>query len=171
VAFLVSWALLVAVTWVVAEIAWMIAARLDFGLPLAGPRVPFVARQVAIGAVVSWLLLRYFWERHASQEKMQAETEARYRALQARIRPHFLFNALNSVAELIRSRPDTAERMVEDLSDLFRATLEERTRSVSLAEELEVVKGYLRIEEVRLGDKLMVNWDVPNSCCRRACRG
>lgn len=159
--FLACWALLVAMTWGIAELGWVVLSRLDFGLIVNPQHRGFVVRQVAIGAIVSLLLLRYFWERHEWAEQTRAESEARYLALQARIRPHFLFNALNSVAALIRAKPDKAEEMVEDLADLFRASLEDRQRLVPLAEEIETVRGYLRIEEVRLGEKLLVNWEIP----------
>jgi two-component system sensor histidine kinase AlgZ len=125
------------------------------------PRYEFLLRNTLLGAVVSLLLLRYFWQRHEWESQMRAESEARYLALQARIRPHFLFNSLNSIAELIRTRPGQAEDMVVDLADLFRVSLDSRSRLVTLRDELEVVRGYLRIEEVRLADKLQINWAVP----------
>ncbi|MDE2149584.1 MAG: sensor histidine kinase [Gammaproteobacteria bacterium] len=159
--FLACWALLVLMTWGVAELGWLVLQRFDFVLPPIATRASFVVRQVAAGAIVSLLLLRYFWQRHQWAAQTRAESEARYLALQARIRPHFLFNALNSVAELIRRQPDVAERMVEDLSDLFRASLDSHGRLVPLAAEIETARDYLRIEQVRLGDRLTVDWSVP----------
>lgn len=159
--FLACWALLVLMTWCIAELGWLVLHRLDFGPPPASSHNAFIVRQVAAGAIVSLLLLRYFWQRHQWALQTRAESEARYLALQARIRPHFLFNALNSVAELIRRQPETAERMVEDLSDLFRATLGTHGRLVPLSSEIETARDYLRIEQVRLGDRLSVHWDVP----------
>jgi two-component system sensor histidine kinase AlgZ len=163
VVFFVCWALLVLVTLVVSWSAWAIDAVLHLGMPLGESQPEFVIRNVCIGAILSLLVLRYFWERNQWLEQTRAESEARYLALQARIRPHFLFNALNSLAELIRSKPETAEDMVVDLADLFRVSLDARQRLIPLREEIEIVKGYLRIEEIRLGDKLLVNWEIADN--------
>jgi len=160
VVFFACWGMLVLVTLVVSDLAWHMEDLMHVGMPVGVSEWDFVLRTVAVGAIVSLLLLRYFWERHQWQEDARAEAEGRYLALQARIRPHFLFNALNSLAELIRSKPAQAEEMVMDLSDLFRVSLDSSQRLVPLSEEIEIVKGYLRIEEVRLGDKLFVNWEL-----------
>lgn len=159
--FMLCWALLVFVIYVISEAAWAVLAYGHLGLPMQVSRTDFLLRNVSIGAIVALLLLRYFWERNQWQEQTRAESEARYLALQARIHPHFLFNALNSLAELIRSKPEKAETMVEDLADLFRVSLDSSSRLITLRDEIETVKGYLRIEEVRLGDKLLVNWEIP----------
>ena len=82
------------------------------------------------------------------------------RALQARIRPHFLFNSMNTIASLTRTDPERAEEAVEDLADLFRANLNEKRSSITLKEELEVARIYQRIEQLRLGERLHVIWDV-----------
>lgn len=161
VVFFACWGMLVLVTLTVSDLAWRLESWMHFGMPVGVSEWDFVLRNVCVGAIVSLLLLRYFWERHQWQEEARAESEGRYLALQARIRPHFLFNALNSLAELIRSKPLQAEEMVVDLADLFRVSLDSRQRLVPLREEIEIVKGYLRIEEVRLGDKLFVNWELP----------
>ena len=158
--FFVCWGLLLLVTLAVSWMAWQLDAYLALGVPLGDSPWPFAIRNLLISGIVSLLLLRYFWERHQWQEQARAEFEARYLALQARIRPHFLFNSLNSLAELIGSQPAKAEEMVVDLADLFRVSLDSRQRLVTLREEIEVVKGYLRIEEIRLGGKLLVNWEI-----------
>ncbi len=161
--FFVCWAALVLVTFLVSTATWLIDLR--FGLSLLPSAEPwsFVLRNVCIAAIVALLLLRYLWERHQWQEESRAEADGRYLALQARIRPHFLFNALNSLAELIPTKPEVAEEMVIDLSDLFRVSLDSRQRLIPLREEIEIVKGYMRIEEIRLGDKLLVNWEIPDN--------
>jgi two-component system, LytTR family, sensor histidine kinase AlgZ len=158
--FFVCWGLLLLVTLGVSWMAWQLDFQFALGVPLGDSPWPFAIRNLVISGIVSLLLLRYFWERHHWQEQARAELEARYLALQARIRPHFLFNALNSLAELIGSKPNKAEEMVVDLADLFRVSLDSRQRLVTLREEIEIVKGYLRIEEIRLGDKLTVNWEI-----------
>jgi two-component system sensor histidine kinase AlgZ len=89
-----------------------------------------------------------------------AFAEARLQSLQARIRPHFLFNSLNAVLSVMRSDPRRAERVMEDLADLFRTLMADNARLVPLARELELVQDYLRIESLRLGDRLRVECNV-----------
>lgn len=162
VVFFVCWGMLVLIVMVIADVAHRISGLLnwDFILP-AEARIEFVLRHTGIAAIVTLLLLRYFWVRNQWQMQVEAEGEARYQALNARIRPHFLFNALNSLAALIQVRPNDAEMMVEDLSDLFRASLEKRGQVAPLVEEIGLCHAYLRIEKLRLGEKLKVEWDVP----------
>lgn len=161
--FFVCWLLIVLVSFALAWTCWLGDSELALGyVPFDSPW-PFVFRTTVITGIVALLLLRYLWERHQWQEESRAEADGRYLALQARIRPHFLFNALNSLAELIPTKPDVAEEMVIDLSDLFRVSLDSRQRLIPLREEIEIVKGYMRIEEIRLGDKLLVNWEIPDS--------
>jgi two-component system sensor histidine kinase AlgZ len=87
-----------------------------------------------------------------------AAAAARLSELQSRIRPHFLFNALNSAIALVRAEPARAEAVLEDLSELFREALSERGDSVSLADELLLARRYLAIEQVRFGDRLQLDW-------------
>jgi two-component system sensor histidine kinase AlgZ len=120
----------------------------------------FMLRNLVIGAIVTALLLRYFFVSHQWRLHVQAEARSRIDALQARIRPHFLFNSMNTIASLTRSDPDQAEQAVEDLADLFRATLNDAGRLLTLKEEFELTRVYQRIEMLRLGDRLRVDWDV-----------
>jgi two-component system sensor histidine kinase AlgZ len=87
-----------------------------------------------------------------------ALTEARLQALQARIRPHFLFNSINAVLSLIRSEPKRAERMLEDMSELFRVLMADNRKLSPLADEITLCKRYLEIEDIRLGERLIVIW-------------
>jgi two-component system, LytTR family, sensor histidine kinase AlgZ len=89
-----------------------------------------------------------------------AATAAKLAELQSRIRPHFLFNTLNSAIALVRQEPARAEGLLEDLSDLFRAALAEHGESVTLAQEIELAKNYLSIEQVRFGERLQVQWQL-----------
>ena len=107
------------------------------------------------------LLLFYFDLRARLQSP--ALTEARLMALTARIRPHFLFNALNAVLGVIRSDPRRAEAALEELSDLFRVLMRENRELVPLSEEIAVARQYLELERLRLGDRLQVKWEV-ESC-------
>jgi two-component system, LytTR family, sensor histidine kinase AlgZ len=120
----------------------------------------FLLRNLAVGGIVSALALRYFYV--TAQWKRHVETEAltRLRALQARIRPHFLFNSMNTIAALTRSNPARAEAAVEDLADLFRASLSDGNVHIPLRDELEIARTHERIERLRLGDRLHVEWDV-----------
>ncbi|MFP4160455.1 MAG: sensor histidine kinase [Ectothiorhodospira sp.] len=119
----------------------------------------FLARTLAIGAIVSAVALRYLYVQKQWQHNVEAEARSRVQALQARIRPHFLFNSMNTIANLTRSRPEVAESTVMDLADLFRATLSSRETG-TLSEEIALARQYLRIEALRLGDRLQVHWDV-----------
>jgi two-component system sensor histidine kinase AlgZ len=106
------------------------------------------------------MLLRYFFVSQQWRHHVESEARSRIDALQARIRPHFLFNSMNTIASLTRSDPSRAEEAVEDLADLFRATLSDAGRLLSLKEELELTRIYQRIEMLRLGERLSVEWDV-----------
>jgi two-component system sensor histidine kinase AlgZ len=98
---------------------------------------------------------------HQFVKQKQAELAARLQALQSRIRPHFLFNSMNIIASLISVDPELAEDVVEDLSALFRASLSDTSAGqVTLGEELDLCKRYLRIEQLRLDDRLIVEWVV-----------
>lgn len=122
----------------------------------------FVLRNVAVAMIVWAIALRYFYVRGQWLLEVKANATAKLDALQARIRPHFLFNSLNTIASLIRSRPQDAERAVEDLSDLFRLTLRAGTES-TLADEVELVSRYLAVEQVRLGGRLTVVVDCADA--------
>jgi two-component system sensor histidine kinase AlgZ len=121
---------------------------------------PFLLRNAGIALIVTALLLRYFFVTHQWQKHVRAEALSRIQALQARIRPHFLFNSMNTIAALTRSDPKRAEEAVEDLADLFRATLRDSHSPLRLKEELELSRIYQRIEALRLGNRLAVRWDV-----------
>ncbi len=160
--FPVAWVLLLAVTLIISASGYEILLRIDPTFRAAPEDwTSFVFRHFFIGAVVSLLVLRLFWVQHRWRAQARAESEFRYEALQARIRPHFLFNSLNSIAALAGSRPQDAERLIEDLSELMRAGLDQRSRLAPLADEITLVKAYLRIEQARLGDRLQLGWEIP----------
>ncbi len=121
---------------------------------------PFVARNTAVGFVIIAVALRYFYVTHQWRRNIEMRAAARVHALQARIRPHFLFNSMNTIASLTRTDPALAEQAVQDLADLFRASLSERHQTITLAEELAIARTYQRIEQLRLGERLQVHWDV-----------
>ena len=121
---------------------------------------PFVARNVFIGVVVTLLVLRYLYIQNIHSERVKADSGAKYDALQSRMRPHFLFNSLNTISQLIHQDPKDAEDALLDLADIFRTTLDTRNR-ITLKEELDVTLRYLRMEGLRLGKKrLNIVWDM-----------
>ena len=120
---------------------------------------PFLLRVTTISAVIYFLLLRYFYMDQQWRLNLAAQSRAEIQALRARIRPHFLFNSMNTIASLIEISPEKAEQAIEDLSDLFRASLNEQNMS-TLADEIELTKSYLAIEFLRLGERLQVEWDI-----------
>ncbi len=119
----------------------------------------FLLRVMTISAVIYFLLLRYFYIQHQWRINLQAQSRAEIQALQARIRPHFLFNSMNTIASLITISPEKAETAIEDLSDLFRASLSERNMN-RLGDEIELTKSYLAIEALRLGERLQIEWQI-----------
>jgi two-component system, LytTR family, sensor histidine kinase AlgZ len=156
-----AYALMVLVTALGSLLVFWIDQTLNLGLTLPaqfGAR--FVWRNALLCALIGAALLRYFYVFEQWRARVRAEAKARFDALQARIRPHFLFNSMNTIASLIPLRPNDAERAIENLADLFRAALGNDTAQSTLGEELELVRRYLDIEKLRLGDRLNIEWDV-----------
>jgi two-component system sensor histidine kinase AlgZ len=157
----VSFTLVLAMTTLCTEVAvgllddpgrsWLRAAR-EEGLTLG--------RNLAIAGIVAVAVLRYLYVQQQWKRRLQSEAQARIQALQARIRPHFLFNSLNTIASLTRTDAAQAEGALEDLSDLFRASLQESNTEISLGEELDLCRRYLGLEQLRLGERLQVRWAV-----------
>lgn len=119
------------------------------------------ATQAALSCFVIGLSLQHYFEMR-TKAFSPALGEARLQALQARIRPHFLFNSLNAVLSLIRTEPRRAETALEDLADLFRALMRDTRKLTTLKEEITLCQQYLGIEKLRLGERLQVEWDIQN---------
>ena len=119
----------------------------------------FTLGSAATTALITALALRYFYVSDRWAAQVQANARAQADALQARIRPHFLFNSMNLIASLIRRDAGVAERAVLDLSDLFRAALGAGEGDATLREECELAERYLSIETLRLGERLQVRWE------------
>lgn len=130
--------------------------------PWPDHHVSLLVRTLLIGGIVSIFGLRYLILTHRAQIDARAEQEARMQALQSRIRPHFLFNSMNSIASLTRSDPARAEAALQDLADLFRVLLADARKLVPISAEREISRQYLEIEKLRLGDRLKVVWSVNN---------
>ena len=122
-------------------------------LPLGDP-----LRYLAGGMVVAAALLFYFHLR--AKALSPALIEARLQALQARIRPHFLFNSITAVLSLVRAEPKRAEAALEDLADLFRVLMSDNRDLVPLADEVNLCRQYLALESLRLGERLRVEWHL-----------
>lgn len=119
----------------------------------------FLLRVMTISGVIYLLLLRYFYIQQQWRLNLAAQSHAEIQALRARIRPHFLFNSMNTIASLIAISPETAEIAIEDLSDLFRASLSERNMN-PLRDEIELTRSYIAIESLRMGERLQTEWQI-----------
>jgi len=150
-------ALLVIVAVAVHAIAW--AALKELSL-LQGGWHTFLLKVAAIALTLGLMALLAFQNHWRVQQLAVQAKQAQLEALRARIRPHFLFNTLNTGAALARFRPEQAERLLLDLADLFRAALAGPDR-LSLGEELSLARRYLGIEQMRLGERLRVDWQLP----------
>lgn len=113
-----------------------------------------VFRNLLITAILAGIALRYLYLHQQLINREKSELMANLSALQARIKPHFLFNTMNSIASLITIEPEKAEKMVEDLAELLRASLRDNVVETSIAEEWRICEKYLEIEQLRLGDRL-----------------
>ncbi len=157
-AMITLFAVLVLAAWAVAEGAWFLLRA--YGTTSGPSQAIWVGRVVIVAAIVDALLLRYFYVTAAWRENVRREAASRFEALTTRVRPHFLFNTLNTAVALVRDQPGAAERTLENLAELFRASLGNRETRVPVAEELEIAERYLAIEALRLGDRLHVEWHV-----------
>lgn len=157
---IVSFVLLQVVCLIVSECAWWLNASFANFSFTTLDHLTFQLRNFAISAIVSAMALRYFYVAGEWRRNVELESRARIRALQARIRPHFLFNSMNTIAALTRSDPNRAEEAIEDLADLFRATLGDSQHHIPMKEELEVAQTYQRMEQLRLGERLQVDWEI-----------
>ncbi len=157
----ISYLITLLITLLITEMAWFYLGQSGPALPYFSPlHGAFLIKSMGISAIVCALILRYFYVQHQWRRGIQTESEARFEALQSRIRPHFLFNCMNTIASLIRRQPEAAEAAVHDLADLFRASLADGKRTGTLQEEVALCKRYLRMEQQRLNDRLQVIWDV-----------
>jgi two-component system, LytTR family, sensor histidine kinase AlgZ len=123
--------------------------------------IPGLLNTLALCALLAVALLIYL--RLLTKAHSPALAEARLQALQARIRPHFLFNSLNAVLALIRKDPQRAERSLEDLADVFRTLMSDARTFVRLADEIALLERYAAIEQLRLGERLRITWDLDSA--------
>jgi two-component system sensor histidine kinase AlgZ len=159
-AFVLSFILLEVLCLALAEASYQLTKAFGLSLIIDEPHAIFMLRTFAISLIVIALMMRYLYISSEWRRSIVLEAQSRISALQALIRPHFLFNSMNTIASLTRSNPRQAEEAVEDLSDLLRANLADSGDRTTLKAELEVAAIYQRIEKLRLGDRLKVRWDV-----------
>jgi len=107
--------------------------------------------------LAAFLIAYFFWRARAYSPAL---ADARLQALQARIRPHFLFNSINAVLSLMRRDPKRAEAALEDLAELFRALMQDNRRLTTLADEVALCRQYLSLEQLRLGERLQIAWEI-----------
>jgi len=157
-AMLMLFVVLALTAWAVAEGAWFLLRA--YGTTNGPSQAIWVGRVVIVAAIVDGMLLRYLYVTAAWRDNVRREAASRLEALTTRVRPHFLFNTLNTAVALVRDQPGAAERTLENLAELFHASLGNRGVRVPVAEELDIAERYLAIEALRLGDRLRVEWDV-----------
>ncbi|MCG8378485.1 MAG: histidine kinase, partial [Proteobacteria bacterium] len=161
VAAIVCFLLIIVITLIITELAWLFLYD-NRGLHSANPNqhILFTARSVSVAAIVGAIVLRYLYVQHQWRKNIETTATSRFQALQSRIRPHFLFNCMNTIASLTRKSPQQAEQSIEDLADLFRASLLEPVELVKLSDEWRICETYLRIEQLRLDNRLKIEWDI-----------
>jgi two-component system sensor histidine kinase AlgZ len=128
------------------------------GRPLLGDDAAALWRYWVLVALTTVMLLGYFDLR--ARALSPALSEARLQALQARIRPHFLYNSINAVLSLIRQAPRRAEEALEDMAELFRVLMADNRELTPLTREVDLCRQYLGIEQLRLGERLKIEWQL-----------
>ncbi len=159
-AFVICFVVLEIMCLLLAEVAWQVTGFFAEAVVINDTHSGFILRTFAASSIVIALAMRYLYISSEWRRSIILEAQARISALQALIRPHFLFNSMNTIASLTRSNPKQAEEAIEDLSDLLRANLGVQKDRTALKEELEIAAIYQRIEKLRLGDRLQVRWNV-----------
>ncbi len=164
-----GWSMCWLLLWLEAVVLCMSMAQLVIlvdngaGLHLISSSLPpykLILTTGIISALLAGVLLRYtaIWQRWHLQTQQQARMELEN--LQARLRPHFLYNTLNTIAALVTQKPDDAIDAIEDLSDLLRQSLQPKSRLVSLTQEIQLCKQYLQLMQWRLGERLQTDWQI-----------
>ncbi len=158
-AWIGTWLIVVLLATIFSSAVWLAFGRTAFGTFSDQPLI-FVLKSTFSVAVVTVVFFRYLLVRSRWRSELIAQAEARVQALQARIRPHFLFNSLNTVASLIPADPESAEAAILDLADIFRGSMRRADQLISLGDELQLARQYLDMEKRRLGERLEIEWRV-----------
>ncbi len=158
-AWVASWLIALLLAAAFSYAAWQVAA-LYMPAQVGGNALKFVLKSTFAVGLVAIVFFRYLEIRARWRSELIAQSEARVQALQARIRPHFLFNSLNTIASLIPDDPDGAEAATLDLADIFRGSMRRADQLISLSNELKLARQYLDMESRRLGKRLEIDWRV-----------
>jgi two-component system sensor histidine kinase AlgZ len=158
-AWIGCWLIALVTTIGISYVFAVIGTVLGFG-PGESQLADFMLKSTLGVGLVCLALLRYLFIRAQWQAELIAQADARVQALQARIRPHFLFNSLNTIASLIVDDPQNAERATEDLAELFRGSMRRADALIPLSKELSLGRRYLDMEQRRLGERLRIEWDT-----------
>ncbi|MCF6318766.1 MAG: histidine kinase [Proteobacteria bacterium] len=152
----------VVITSVLAQLIGYLDLQLSFNLLGTQKIINFVNLKLSLSAVmISLALIRYFYIQDQWAQQVKKLSDARLNALQARIKPHFLFNSLNSIAALIAIDTNRAEKAITDFSSLMRRTFAHQGKFITIEEELNWVKQYLNMEKLRLDERLIYKLDCP----------
>ncbi len=157
---IISYGLVLMITVILSELVWEMGKESVFFDSESWQHSLFLLRNLTISALISAMMLRYFYVQYQWRREIQARADMQIRALQARIHPHFLFNTMNTIASLVRVNPSMAEEVVIDFAELFRANLSEVKTLTTWEQEVTLSQQYLRIEALRLGERLKVTWKI-----------
>ena len=161
IALLVVGAIVASTGYALGWLVFRVDHMMEIGLtPELDRETRFVGGIVLMALLIAAAGLRYGYVHVQWRLRVEAQARAEIAALTARIRPHFLFNSMNTIAGLVREDADLAEQVILDLADLFRAALAAGEKSHALEREFELCERYLSIEVLRLGDRLRVEWDI-----------
>jgi two-component system sensor histidine kinase AlgZ len=145
----------IAITTFLAQIIGFLDNQLTFNLFLNQHDIQYLNLKLSLASVViSLAMVRYFYVQDQWNKQIQKLSEAQLNALQARIKPHFLFNSLNSISSLIAIDADRAELALSNFSNLMRQTFIHKEKFTTINEELDWVNQYLSIEKLRLDKRL-----------------
>ncbi len=160
--YVTTFFLLQFVTFIVSSSSNVLIDYLDLGFMFENNwQQAFVLQNLLISSLLSIMLIRYAYLNTRWRNQVIAQTQSKIDSLQARIRPHFLFNSLNTIAALIHINPQKADDAILGLADIFRTSIGNQTM-VTLKDEIETVKKYLALEKLRLNERLQVNWHIVN---------
>jgi two-component system sensor histidine kinase AlgZ len=154
-----SWLIAITLAVVFSFATWQLAS-ISVDVMIGDTLGMFVFKSTFAVGLVAIVFFRYLEIRARWRSELMAQAEARVQALQARIRPHFLFNSLNTIASLIPDDPDNAEAATLDLADIFRGSMRRADQLISLSDELSLARQYLDMEQRRLGKRLDIDWRV-----------
>ncbi|MDH5633439.1 MAG: histidine kinase [Gammaproteobacteria bacterium] len=160
-ALVTAYLLLLLITVIVNELTvWILYGAGKISTPRPEWYAHMHFQNLSVSAIINLLMLGYLLTKQELLKRTASEAAARIEALQSRIRPHFVFNAMNIIASLIRSDAEKAEHAVEDMSELFRMMLNNEESMVPVRREVEVAEKYLALEKLRLDNRLDVIWDI-----------